>query len=113
MGTVAAIGVPLVGGLLLFINLSIAPLQKDIEQNARTISEIRQDVVPRREHQKDWDAQVKTDLEQDSKIERLRQEFGGTYSLRDALTDMKARLERIEMRREEELQRPHVSSGQP
>jgi hypothetical protein len=36
-------------------------------------------------------------------VEQIRQDFGGTYSLRDAIADLKQRLERIEVLREREL----------
>lgn len=82
--------------LIYFINLSIAPLQKDISQNSLSIHEMREDIVPRKEHEKDWAAQVKTDSDQDKRIEQMRQDFGGTYSLKDAIMDMKSRLETLE-----------------
>lgn len=94
--TLAATVGSVVGALLLFINLSIAPLQKDIEQNKQDIADIRQNIVPRKEHEKDWAAQVKTDGDQDRRIEQIREDFGSTYSLKDALSDMRLRLEKLE-----------------
>lgn len=57
---------------------------------------VNEKMVPERVHQLKWD-QDKTDKERIREaIERIRADLGGTYSLKDALSDMQKRLDRIE-----------------
>lgn len=65
-----------------------------------SITDLREAALPRNE----WmlrNATVDREFEDVRRtLEQLRSDFGGTYSLRDALVDLKARLERIEQGRE-------------
>lgn len=73
-----------------------------IVSNARTdrieadILRIQEGIVPRGEHSERWrstDAEIAGVQRQ---LDQLRADFGGTYSLKDALRDLQQRLERIE-----------------
>lgn len=98
--TLVAVALPLLtlfaAAIAIYVNLSIAPLARDIEQNRSDIKDMRLALVPRIEHEKDWVSQTKTDDAQDKRIEQLRQDFGGTYSLRDAIVQLQKQVDQIQ-----------------
>lgn len=93
INTLAAIAVPCIGGLLLFINLSIAPLMKDIDQNKQDIRDLRGEIVPRGEHQEKWNSQAATDDELRREIKEIRDSLGAQYTLRDELMRMQKQVD--------------------
>lgn len=85
--------VAVAGAIALFVNLSIAPILKDVDQNAAAIRELRAAQVPRIEHEKDWTAQKERDDRQDARIDEVRKDFGNAYSIRDAVQDLKGQVD--------------------
>lgn len=79
-----------------FSQLSLAPIRDATGRNSDDIKEINRAIVPRGEHEGHWantDAAI-TNLQK--QIDQQRQDFGSTYSLRDALSDMQKRLDKLE-----------------
>lgn len=79
--------------MLLFINLSIAPLIKDIDQNKADIRDVRAQIVPRGEHQEKWNSQTATDEELRREIKELRDQVGAQYTMRDELLRLQKMVE--------------------
>lgn len=53
-------------------------------------------VVPRGEHQGKWNETTLQLTSLQKQIDEMRKEFGGTYSLRDAMADQQKRIDRLE-----------------
>lgn len=54
--------------------------------------------VPREEHEKIWDAQTRTDADQQRQIEEVKTAAGSTYSLRDYIQRLTERIDTLEQR---------------
>jgi len=85
------------------IDTSRARAAEDRANVEKDINDLRTEKLPRNE----WllrNAAVDNEfIDLRRTVEQIRQDFGGTYSLRDAIADLKQRLERVEMQREHEL----------
>lgn len=102
----------LIGGL--YSTLSLRPLEQAISQNAKDITQLKEDLVPRGEHTEKWRANdnrfddqsrqlvaVQNLLTEQIKgesasIDDLKHQFGATYGLRDILADIQKRMDRLE-----------------
>ena len=73
--------------------------ERDMDRMTAAITANHAAIVPRGEHQEQWNSQRARDADLERRIEDLRKLFGETYSLRDALKAMQERLDRIEGRR--------------
>lgn len=91
--TLAAIVIPVVGALVFFINLSIAPVIKDVDQNKLDLRDLRTQIVPRGEHQEKWNSQAATDDELRREIKELRDQVGAQYTMRDELLRLQKMVE--------------------
>lgn len=98
--TLVAVTVPVVvllGGLnYQFVTLSIAPLQKDIGSNHDDIRDIRSQLVPRTEHNRDWAAADRQVADLQRQIDENRADIHGIYGPNDAIKAMSDRMDRIE-----------------
>lgn len=96
-----AIAVPVIGvlsgSIYLFVNLSIAPLQKDITQNHDDIRDIRGQVVPRAEHDRDWASQDRQFADLQRQINENRSDLHAIYSPNDQLKSLSDRLDKMEI----------------
>lgn len=110
---IAAAGfIVLIGGL--YSTLSLKPVEQAIAQNATDIIHVKNDLVPRGEHQEKWRANdAKFDdfslrmvssrdlLMQQIKsvsdsVEGIKQQVGSTYGIRDVLMDVQKRIDKLE-----------------
>ncbi len=72
------------------------------EDRTRTegaIRDIRDDLVPRAEHERVWQNYTATDGNLQRQIEELKQAAGSVYGQRDIILDLRERLDRIERQR--------------
>lgn len=79
-------------------DLARARAAEDRANTLAAITDLRTDSLPRREWLLRNDAVNSLVANLQREVDQLRTDFGSTYSLRDALADMKSRLERAEMR---------------
>lgn len=79
-----------------FSQLSLQPITQATTRNASDIAAINASVVSRGELQGHWDIDTASIMNLQKQIDQQRSDFGSTYSLRDALADMKGRLEKLE-----------------
>ena|ERR1700744_5047636 len=85
--------------LALYISLSVAPMQKDIDQNKSDIRDIRGQIVPRSEHVEKWNSQRDRDAEIQREIDQIRLEIGSQWSVGKELENINNRLDKIETHR--------------
>lgn len=71
---------------------------EDRTNTLQAITDLRQSSLPRAEWMLRNNTVDAALADKQREIDQLRQDFGGTYSLRDALVDFKNRLERIELK---------------
>ena len=99
-------------------SLRLAPVENGLTRNTSDITELRSEVVPRGEHLEKWrsnderfaeverqiassrDAALSEQRHTQSDLDEVKKGIGGTYGLRDALLDLKTRLDRVEHREE-------------
>lgn len=83
-----------------FSQLSLQPIRDATARNTDDIKQINANIVPRGEHQGHWDITAGQIVNLQKQIDQQRNDFGSTYSLRDALADMQKRLDKLEGVRE-------------
>lgn len=83
-----------------FSQLSLQPIRDATARNTDDIKQINANIVPRGEHQGHWDITAGQIVNLQKQIDQQRNDFGSTYSLRDALADMQKRLDKLEGARE-------------
>lgn len=83
-----------------FSQLSLQPIRDQAQRNSTDIEHINLNIVPRGEHQGHWDITAAEIANLQKQIDQQRNDFGSTYSLRDALADMQKRLDKLEGSRE-------------
>lgn len=83
-----------------FSQLSLQPIRDATTRNTDDIKQINANIVPRGEHQGHWDITAGQIVNLQKQIDQQRNDFGSTYSLRDALADMQKRLDKLEGVRE-------------
>lgn len=79
-----------------FGQLSLQSIRDSNERNTADIRQINDAIVPRGEHAQHW---AKTDADivnLQKQIDQIRNDFGNTYSLHDALSDLQKRLDKLE-----------------
>lgn len=79
-----------------FSQLSLQPVYQATSRNQADIIAINASVVSRGELQGHWDIDAASITGLQKQIDQQREDFGSTYSLRDALGDLKGRLEKLE-----------------
>ncbi|WP_244489912.1 hypothetical protein [Rhizobium sp. Leaf391] len=75
---------------------------RGVEDRTRTeaaIRDIRDNLVPRAEHERVWQNDTATDANLQRQIEELKQAAGSVYGQRDIILDLRERLDRIERQR--------------
>lgn len=75
---------------------------RSAEDRARTegsITTMREDLVPRKEHERVWSAYDQRLSDQQRQIDDLKQQSANTYNARDVLLDLRERLDRVERQR--------------
>lgn len=75
---------------------------RGVEDRTRTeaaIRDIRDNLVPRAEHERVWQNYTATDANLQRQIEELKQAAGSVYGQRDIILDLRERLDRIERQR--------------
>ena len=77
-------------------SLALAPVRDMVVRLDRDIRDISAQIVSRGEHAERWRRGEAEDLALQRQIDDVRKNFGATDSLRDALVDLKARLEHVE-----------------
>lgn len=90
--TLMAVGVPTLtifaGAIAIFVNMSVAPMQRDIDANTSAIKDIRIDLVPRKEHDRDWEAEKERFSDLQRQIDDNKHDLHDMYNAHDALSDM-------------------------
>lgn len=84
--------------LVAFSNMSMEGLRVIQTRNTADISKLTENIVTRGEHVQHWantDAAITNEQRQ---IDQIRQEQGGTFSLRDAIQQINSRLDKLESR---------------
>jgi hypothetical protein len=87
-----------------------------LERLERDVQEIRLGLVSRNEHLERWRSQERDIVGLQRQIDEQRQAFGGTYGLRDAMLEMKSKLDRVEAlyyRGSDRLARPPIERQAP
>jgi hypothetical protein len=74
-------------------------LERDLDKLDARVDVNFKSIVPRGEHEEKWRTYEIRHQDLEQKIASIRNELGGTYNLRDALKDLQARLDRIEMQK--------------
>lgn len=75
---------------------------RGVEDRTRTeaaIRDIRDNLVPRAEHERVWQNYTATDANLQRQIEELKQAAGSVYGQRDIILDRRERLDRVERQR--------------
>lgn len=98
--TLVAVAVPVLlifaGAISLFVSLSIAPLQRQADQQRDDIAAIRTDLVPRKEHDRDWLAQDERFADLQRQISNNSVDIRAIYTPSDAMKSMAERLDKLE-----------------
>lgn len=98
--TLVAVAVPVLlifaGAISLFVSLSIAPLQRQADQQRDDIAAIRGDLVPRKEHDRDWLAQDERFADLQRQISSNSVDIRAIYTPSDAMKSMAERLDKLE-----------------
>lgn len=76
--------------------LSLQGVNTRVDRSERDILAINSSIVPRGEHEGHWANTDAAIANLQKQIDQQRQDFGSTYSLRDALADMQRRLDKLE-----------------
>jgi hypothetical protein len=71
---------------------------RDLDKLEGSMTDLRSTQVARTEHNQRWDAFSRDIANLQRQIDDNRKEYGQTYSIRDALTDLGKRLEKLERR---------------
>lgn len=88
---------PVAAAIAGFTTLAIAPMQKDIQSNADAIRDIRIDLVPRKEHDRDWYAQDQRFGDLQRQIDANRVDIKSIYTPSDAIKGLGDRLDKLEV----------------
>lgn len=98
--TLAGVGIPTLGvfaaAIAVYVNMSIAPVQENIRGIREDINQIRIDLVPRKEHDRDWQAETEHFADLQRQIDENKATISQMFNAHDALTDMSARLRALE-----------------
>lgn len=73
--------------------------QEDRQRTEAAIKDIRDSLVPRAEHERVWANYDQRFADHQRQLDELKQAFGGVYGTRDALLDIRSRLDRVERER--------------
>lgn len=98
-----AVGVPVItvlsGAIYLFVSLSLslAPVQRDIIAGREDLKEIRGQLVPRAEHDRDWASQDRQFSDMQRQLDQNRNDIHAIYSPNDALRSLAERLDKMEI----------------
>lgn len=98
--TLVSVAVPILliftGAVSLFVALSIAPVQKQLDQYGHDQEIIRGDIVPRKEHDRDWASQDARFSKLQREIDENKSDIKSIYTPSDALKTMSDRLNKLE-----------------
>lgn len=98
--TLATVGLPILAlfaaAVSLFVSLSIAPIQKQLDQQTHEQELLRSDLVPRKEHDRDWLAQDAHFADIQRQVDMNREDIKSIYTPSDALKGMAERLDKLE-----------------
>lgn len=98
--TLMAVGVPTLtifaGAIAIFVNMSVAPMQRDIDQNKADIKGIQTDLVPRKEHDRDWASQDQRFNDLERQITDNKTHIEAIYTPGDAIKDLHLRIDQLE-----------------
>lgn len=98
--TLMAVGVPTLtifaGAIAIFVNMSVAPMQRDIDQNKTDIKGIQTDLVPRKEHDRDWASQDQRFNDLQRQISDNKTHIEAIYTPGDAIKDLHLRIDQLE-----------------
>jgi hypothetical protein len=72
---------------------------EDRQRTDVAIKELRQDQVPRGEHERVWTAYDQRFIDQQRQIDEVKQQQGSVYGQRDVILDLRERLDRMERQR--------------
>lgn len=99
--TLASVGLPILAlfaaAVSLFVSLSIAPIQKQLDQQTHDLESLRSDLVPRKEHDRDWLAQDAHFADIQRQVDMNRDDIKSIYTPSDALKGMTERLDKLEV----------------
>lgn len=73
--------------------------QEDRQRTEVAIKDLRQDQVPRGEHERVWSSYDQRFIDQQRQIDEVKQAQGSVYGQRDIILDLRERLDRIERQR--------------
>ncbi len=98
--TLVAVAVPVLllfaGAVSLFVSLSIGPVQRQADRQDTDIIAIRGDLVPRKEHDRDWLAQDERFSDLQRQISTNSADIRAIYTPSDAMKSMAERLDKLE-----------------
>lgn len=97
--TVAAVlgMVAIIGTTIWFaISVAIAPVQRDLDRSAQDIKDIRIDLVPRREHDRDWAAQDARFSDLQRQIQDNKDNIEKIYTPGDAIKRLQERIDQLD-----------------
>jgi hypothetical protein len=66
------------------------------ERLDRDIRDMRQDQVPRKEHEKDWLAQTRADEDFRRRVDEIRTDLSGLYSAKDVIRRLESQVEQLQ-----------------
>lgn len=72
---------------------------EDRQRTEASIKEIRDDLVPRAEHERVWQNYTSKDQDLQRQLDEMKQAQGNVYGARDVILDLRERLDRVERQR--------------
>lgn len=89
------------------ITIAIAPMQRETDQNQQEIKDIRTDLVPRREHDRDWAAQDQRFADLERQIQDNKNHTEAIYTPGDAIKRLQDKIDQLEIElREDRAKKP-------
>lgn len=106
--TLVMVAVPLLtifaGAVSLFVSMSIAPMQKQLDALHEDNTSIHQDLVPRKEHDRDWQAQDARFSDLQRQIDENKADIKSIYTPSDAIHRLETRLDQLQSQMQEHPQ---------
>lgn len=98
--TLVGVAVPILtifaAAIAIYVSMSIAPISGQIKGIQDDLRDIHQDLVPRKEHDRDWEAENERFQDIQRQIDENKSDIHAMYNAHDALGDIIARLRTLE-----------------
>lgn len=100
--TLVGVAVPILtifaAAIAIYVSMSIAPISGQIKGIQDDLRDIHQDLVPRKEHDRDWEAEKDRFADLQRQIDANKNDLHDMYNAHDALSDLSTRLRMLEER---------------